>query len=1138
MEVVESKWWLDRFGFGSLDVLRLFLSVENHRRSILVSRFLIFGIAVLVAAPVMQASSVDENALQFFESNIRPVLSDKCYSCHSASAKKLKAELYLDSREGMLKGGESGAAVAPGHPEQSRLMEAVEYKNVDLQMPPKDKLSDAQIADLAAWVKMGAPWPKETSATAGTAKGGFDLQQRKASHWAWQPIKATVPPAVKNEAWARDGIDRFILAELEGKGLSPAPDVDRRSLIRRAYFDLIGLPPSPSEVDAFLADKGGDAFSRVVDHLLASSHFGERWARHWMDVARYAESYGHEFDPLIAYSWQYRDYLIRALNTDVPYDQFVTEQIAGDLLTAPRLNPTEHFNESIIGTGFWWLSEQVHSPVDVMQHQADRIDNQVDTLGKAFLGLTFGCARCHDHKFDAISTKDVYGLWGFVESSRRQDALLDPNGRIHAAVMELRKVRAQGNAALASGLDSTSAATGDSIARYLMASREMSEERVPVEVTAKKFDLDAGRLKNWIGALSDVALRNPSHPMHAWSTLKDGPASTFAARREKSVAKLSEMKRVVAKDLSETVVFKDFSDGNFNGWYVTGEAFGELPSHRGDWDSAGGRSPLIVERGAAHSGLLGGRLKGVLRSPDFILQHDTILYRAAGHDGQIRLLVDGFTMDVFNKLLFAGHEFKVNQDQFGWISQTQDVGRYIGHRAHIELIDDGDGWLAVEQIRFANGKGKLSESPNGIGAIILADSRTTSAETLAAAFGVSWNEAFESFRNKTLSGDQAAWMNWLFGHQLVELSDGSAGISLAAIGQTMALIDRTVPEPMRVIAMADGDGVDDHVYIRGSYKNAGETAPRRFIEAIAGADQPAVGKRSGRLELAKRMTAVTNPLLPRVMVNRLWHHLFGRGIVASTDNFGVLGSPPTHPELLDFLSTRFVQEGWSVKRAIRAMMLSRTYQLASSASDAKAEEADPQNLLLHRANARRLEGEAIRDEMLSVSGRLDLTLYGAPVDVHLTAFMNGRGKPGVDGPLDGAGRRSIYTIVRRNFLPPMMLAFDTPIPFSAMGRRSVSNVPAQALILMNDPFVIQQAELWARRALAEKELSPGQRIAKMYVSAFSRPPREGETMAGLKFLEQQGESLGLPADQRKNDVRVWTDYAHVLMNLKEFVFLN
>ena len=1120
----------------TMDVARYKLTLETRAPKVRPT-FLLAILAILAFLPTVNVTAGDEASLQFFESKIRPILSDKCYSCHSASAKKLKGELYLDSREGALKGGESGVAIVPGHPEQSKLIEAIEYKNVDLQMPPKDKLSEPQIADLTAWVKMGAPWPKETGATSASAKGGFDLQQRKASHWAWQPIKNSPPPVVKNDAWAKDGIDRFILAGLEGKGLNPAPDVDRRSLIRRAYFDLIGLPPSPAEVDGFLADRGSDAFAKVVDHLLTSEHFGERWARHWMDVARYAESYGHEFDPLIANAWQYRDYLIRALNADVPYDQFVTEQIAGDLLATPRLHPTEHYNESIIGTGFWWLCEQVQSPVEVMQHQADRIDNQVDTMGKAFLGLTLGCARCHDHKFDAISTKDVYALWGFVESSRRQDAFLDPKGRIHAAAVEMQKARAQGNGEFASGLSSASVATGEIISRYLLAARAMKEPSASAEIIAKKFDLDAARLARWVAALADRATLNRSHPMSYWTAFIGDAPLNFVSYREKHFSMLTEMKRAAAKESAKTVVFKDFSDGNYDGWYITGEAFGPLPSHVGEWDLTS-THPRVLELASAHSGLLGNRLKGVLRSPDFTIQHDTILYRAAGKGGQIRLIVDGFTMDIFNKLLFAGHEFKVNQDQFGWISQTQDVGRYLGHRAHIELIDDGDGWLAVEQIRFANGKSSVPESPNKMSEAMFANSGITSAETFAAAFGTGWNESVESFRNKTVTTAQAQWINWLLGHQLVELNDGAAATSLEAIKQTMASIDRTVPEPIRVVAMADGDGVDEHVYIRGSYKNPGEVAPRRFLEAIAGSDQPPVGKRSGRLELARRMTSPSDPLLPRVMVNRIWHHLFGRGIVASTDNFGLLGSPPTHPELLDFMSARFVQEGWSVKRAIRQMMLSHTYQIASNAADAKAEEADPQNLLLHRANARRLEGEVIRDQILSISGRLDPTMYGVSIDVHLTPFMNGRGRPGVDGPLDEAGRRSLYTIVRRNFLPPMMLAFDTPIPFSAMGRRSVSNVPAQALILMNDPFVIQQAELWARRVLKEKELTPEQRIKMMYVTAFARPPRDNELAAGIQFIELQGESLAIPVNQRKTDPRAWTDYAHVLMNLKEFVFLN
>jgi hypothetical protein len=817
----------------------------------------------------------------------------------------------------------------------------------------------------------------------------FDLVGRKAAHWAWQPVRVVAPPALNDGAWARGQIDRYILAALEAKGLTPAGDADRRALIRRATFDLIGLPPTPGEVREFLEDGSADAWPKVIDRLLASPHFGERWARHWMDLVRYAETYGHEFDYPIASAWQYRDYLIRAFNADVPYDRFVSEHIAGDLLASPRRNPTEGYNESIIGTGFWWFGEQVQAPVDVRQHQAERLDNQIDVMGKTFLALTLGCARCHDHKFDAISQKDVYGLWGFVEGTRWQQAMLDPKGKMHEAAMKLGALRKKGTS--------------------LIFSERPSERQRSV--------LPAS-----------------------------GPSSN-------------------------EVSFKDFADGNFDGWYVSGEAFGERPARVGEWDSfAGSRA---VQIGAAHSGMLGRRLQGVLRSPDFVIAQDVIWYYAAGMGGKLRLVVDGYRVNEFNALLFAGHLMEVKQEAFGWIKQATDVGRYKGHLAHIEIIDDGDGWVAVNQIRFSD-RTVAPPVPQGVSA---------------------------------------------------EAAPGPVVAELLKLRNSMREIEAAIPTPMRVVAAEDGSGVDEHIYIRGSPHNLGEVAPRRFLEAIAGPDQPPVGKGCGRLELARRMTDPSNPLLARVMVNRLWHYLFGRGIVPSTDNFGVLGSPPSHPELLDYLADRFVKDGWSIKRAIREMMLSRTYQMASSASDAKAEEADPANVLLHRASVRRLEGEAIRDAMLTVSGRMDPAMFGPPVEVYLTPFMEGRGKPGGSGPLDGAGRRSIYTAVRRNFLPPMMLAFDTPMPFSTMGRRSVSNVPAQALILMNDPFVIDQARLWAKRVLAEPGKTSRQRIDAMYQAAFGRPASETEVQRGMAFLAEPGEGA-------------WAEYAQVLMNTKEFIFLN
>jgi hypothetical protein len=410
---------------------------------------------------------------------------------------------------------------------------------------------------------------------------------------------------------------------------------------------------------------------------------------------------------------------------------------------------------------------------------------------------------------------------------------------------------------------------------------------------------------------------------------------------------------------------------------------------------------------------------------------------------------------------------------------------YAGHRAHIELIDDGDGWLAVDEIRL-----------NDTGAPKPA---TAEAESPLPS-------------------------------ELVE--------KLAGYAQRLDEEASNLPEPKRVLAAADGEGVDEHVFLRGSHKNLGDVVPRGFLQAIAGATATTATPGSRRLEIARLVTDPSNPLTARVFVNRVWHHLVGRGIVPTVDDFGVMGQPPTHPELLDYLAELFVREGWSLKRLIRAIVLSSTYQMSSLSTDPRAKELDPQNTLLHHMPVRRLEAEAIRDAILAVSGRLDRTVYAPPVEVYLTPFMEGRGKPQAGGPLDGDGRRSIYVSVRRNFLPPTMLAFDFPVPFNTIGRRSVSNVPAQALILLNDPFVVGQARVWATAVLAEPGLSPRQRVARMYEQAFARPPTEQEADEALAFIHSQGEALGLSEERRVSDVRPWADLAHVLFNVKEFIFLN
>ncbi len=341
-----------------------------------------------VAVPVFAAEPTQEQ-LEFFEREVRPLLAEHCFQCHSRTAKRLEAGLYLDQREGLLKGGDSGPAIQPGQPAESLLIQAVRYES--LKMPPRGRLPDGKIEVLVRWVQMGAPWPREQP-TAASAAGAVDWQQRKARHWSWQPIASVAPPEVRNPAWPSNAIDRFILAKLEDQGLSPAPSADRRTLVRRVYFDLIGLPPNPTQVREFLDDAAPDAYEKLVDRLLQSEHYGEKWARHWMDLVRYAETYGHEFDYPIHHAYRYRDYLIRAFNADVPYDLFMAEHVAGDLLEAPRRHSQEGFNESVIGTGFWFLGEAVHAPTDVRGDEAIRIDNQIDVMSKTFLGLTVACA--------------------------------------------------------------------------------------------------------------------------------------------------------------------------------------------------------------------------------------------------------------------------------------------------------------------------------------------------------------------------------------------------------------------------------------------------------------------------------------------------------------------------------------------------------------------------------------------------------------------------------------------------------------------------------------------------------------------------------------------------------------------------
>jgi len=1097
--------------------------------------------------------------LEFFESQVRPILVNRCYECHSSKSAEPKGGLRLDSREAILKGGETGAAAVPSEPTKSLLIDAIHYG--DYKMPPKSKLPAAEVATLTKWVEQGLPWPKETTAGVNLTKSQLNIAERKQQHWAWYPVQAPAIPAVKNQAWPRGTVDRFLLAKMEAQGLSPAPATDRATLLRRIYFDVLGLPPTPGEVQAFCNDNSPDTVGKVVDSLLARPQFGERWARHWLDLVRYADSRGHEFDYLIPNAYQYRDYVIRALNADVPHDQFVIEQIAGDLLTTPRLRPGTDSNESILGTGFWFLGEWVHSPVDIRKDETDRHDNMLDVMGKTFLGLTIGCARCHDHKFDAIGQADYYALAGFTLSSAyRQVAFesLEHNRRI---AVELAAGRERAAKFAAKDLSQALEVASNQIKPLLLATLENStgETSGKPEPGAAEEKLTA--LRKEVAAAENDA----RHPLHLWAKLcrvTDAAARRAIVEKYQAAQAESERQLVAARESADLVV--DYRWSAPDDFYADGFLFGSGPQRVGTltWDPQA-ESPIIglVTRTAviadpAFHGIAddkgterdGGALGGAMRAgrtcktKTFTIQHGAVQCLLQG-EGTIYACVDSHAMihGPLHGQLIRGFNSKGKSQ---WL--RLNLKDYIGHRVHLEFTPKSEADFRV----LAVAQGEQPPSALGEGPLVLPEellaAANQSAEELAGAYQAFFQRSRTQFAEMRSSDNDsrcetaAVAVDWLLrqlqrnGDERLakanlsrELAEQLAG--LAKLQEGIQRTSRTAP------AMWEGSGVDEHILKRGNPRMIGDAAPRRFLEALDGGKPMPITQGSGRLALAKRIVDPANPFTARVIVNRVWQHLFGRGIVATVDNFGVLGERPTHPELLDDLAAGFVQDQWSLKRLIKRLILSSAYQQSSQPSPA-AREHDPQNLLLSHAALRRLEGEAIRDAILTASGRLNAEVGGPTVPVFLTHFLEGRGRP-ASGPLDGHGRRSVYLATRRNFLSPFLLAFDTPIPFNTMGRRNVSNVPAQSLILLNDPFVIEQSNVWARK-IAATSGTLDERVTQAYLTAFARAPTAAEQGAAAEFFTAQGAEYQLTPSAATNDVRVWTDFIHVLFNVKEFIYLQ
>ncbi len=1006
---------------------------------------------------------------------------------------------------------------------------------------------------LVAVVSLLATTPGRSAVTnapavaAGTANR-FDLAERKQQQpWLWQAPRRSNPPSVRDNRWPADAEDRFLLNRLEVAGLHPAPPADDRTWLRRVHFVITGLPPRREEIETFLADRAPGARERAVDRLLASPHFGERWARHWMDLMRYAETRGHEGDYHIANAWHYRDYLIRAFNADVPYHQFLTEQLAGDLMPQPRLregrdgNPA---NESVLGTGWAFLGEENHSPVDIRQDECERIDNKVDVFSKTFLGLTVSCARCHDHKFDPISSQDYYALTGFMlGSSFRQ---------VRFEAMENNRRRAD-------ELEALRAEHLPRIAAAVSASREPGLHQLATQLRQARERLHAtsGNSTNsipdpWVVHLRHAAT-NQWHPLHRYAQLASSsngaPHAAAPTQPRSAVASLPAGARVIA----------DFGQPEHQPWKVDGEAFGRQPARLGDriiGSDPAGPIARVMTYGAARRDLFWNRLKTapgnendsgrlgataragqMIRTPTFTLEDGHVHYLIRGRT-RVYAAVDSHLMNEGPLHARLGETFDGGTSPAPrWV--THDLTPYRGHRTHMEFGPDGPGELEVLMVvESAERPTRLPDS-GVVEPSVAGQSPDDFALEIQRAALAANEQLGQADSPRVWTVQSAALANWI-GQNPALFSTGPnpavTPTNTAFLTAQSNLASRVMWESRTAVAWFDGTGVDENVLVRGKPFKPGALAPRSLPVAFSGAKPIPSASSSGRLELAQQLVDPENPLVSRVIVNRVWHHVFGRGLVPTVDNFGALGERPTHPELLDHLAWQFTHaDGWSVKRLVRRLVLTRAFGQSSRLADAKTEERDPSNALLHRMSVRRLEGEVIRDALLTVSGRLNPVVGGPPITVHLTEFLVGRGRPDQSGPLDGDGRRSIYTAMRRNFLPTLPQTFDAPTPFSTVGRRNVTNVPGQSLALMNDPLFHQQARVWVERLLREtKGADDDARIRWLFESAYARLPDKGEIKACRESLAELRELVGKSGP---DEVGPWSDLGHALLNANEFIYV-
>ena len=1103
------------------------------------------AVLALVVLPV-GASAQTTSGAELFEKQVRPLFAKNCYLCHSGASQPAMGGLRLDTEEAFRQGGTRGSPVSADEPEQSLLLRALSHSDDKLSMPPTGKLSDAEIAAIARWVRMGAPWGQEVTAD----------QRTEANFWSFVPPTKPPLPSVFDESWVQSAIDHFILAALEEKRLQPAPPADKRTLIRRATFDLIGLPPTPRELHAFLDDDSPDAFARVVDRLLASPRYGERWGRHWLDLARYADSNGLDENLVYKNAFRYRDYVIAAFNKDKPYDQFVHEQLAGDLLPGPVDLQTEF--ERKTATGFLSLGAKMLAEDDPVKMQMDIIDEQLETTARAFMGLTIGCARCHDHKFDPIPTAEYYAMAGIFKSSKTMEnfkvvaewhefvlAPADNRAQLNA---HLDKIKAKQDAitAVTKGEDLKLVTVGRrKVGAYLLAATEA------LEYEAIKLGPVAG----------DSAAAPPEATVREAGGFDRGNANRTLERGKKNIPA---SKGTKDEEMSEGPYFAEYdlelaAAGHYqvdlleseagNGTadlYVNGELMKtglEPISNRAASPDAGGWSPIGIFGFAAGKNTI--RLEHKDRFPYF---EKLLVARNP--------LPEGTAIPKSRDQL--AREFGVNP---GFLKQwIERLRRAKGAPASVFF-----GWHAYGTDESLTDQ--ALEDWTSPAAQLFRDFRPPTRKELADRYGDLFREAVRQWQELHPDGevDFGKSERYKKGEDERKLSDAGlealrkvlyekygpfrppldskqyfpndAQAEIARIEKERKALEDATPEYPRAMGVTEGEIADIPIHIRGSHWTLDDKPqPRGFLRAVAYAEPTIPDNESGRLHLARWLTSHDHPLTSRVMVNRIWRWHFGRGIVASTDNFGRLGAPPSNQPLLDWLAVRFVESGWLIKDMHRRIMLSSTYQM-STAYNTEAAKIDPENALLWRMNRRRLEAEAVRDALMAVSGGLDHSMGGSILSYKDREYVDNTTKK---GSIDyDRNIRAVYIPVVRSSLYDVLQAFNFADPSVLNGNRNATVVAPQALFMMNGSIVLRHTEKMAAALLGQDGPDDAARLGAAYEKIFARLPDKNEMDRALTFLHRIDAALNeREPDRGRRRLRSWQTLCQALIASSEFIYLD